>query len=720
MTTFPTTFNNFELSEWFINFTSGGQSYSTNYGSTWTTAYNAPISVAPSLSGNGQYLLAASGAVTNTNMPNSTAATGSTWTANGLSWTASASRITAPSYGAYAAFNNTSASGSNNSWAGSSRYTGTGVYNSTTTDSTVIVDVGTKHGDWLQIQTAVPLVMESYTFGVANNTTCPYSYYIVGSNDGSTWYPLQQTTFISNPYSNIAAATAVNASWSTPCLINYTGTQPIVGTVSGSCATTSYAYSANAYTYFRLSVQNLWPSPIGATVELEEWFINFAKGDNKTAYVVSNAPSGVSSSYTNPTLTSINSNIVGTACSTTGQYQVIVTAGATNNLYYSMNYGVTFIGMSVGLSAMVSCTMSDDGSTITATNASTVYTITKGNIATLSIAPFVAMPLSSNLIDSLNGLSSITTVGSVSYSTIGGKTAAYFANNAMGPQANRIYGTSATPFSSMTGWSISCSFNITQLPSEYFSTVWGVGNSNCGIYLSILSTGNVEFMWYTSGNVQNKITSSAVVSINTWYNVVVAFSNNGAINAYLNGANFGTLTNNNLGYLNGSTSIVSFGGDTRSNITVFGYKGYISDIKIYNGVLSSADVTALVSPPSSSASDVYAVVLADSFNCASDLNLKKDIVPLNNVLDKLDRMRGVYHDWIDENQPQVRQVGVIAQEVQAVYPELVNVGGDGHLSVNYPKLTAVLLESVKELKAKVMDHIQKRMDNAATAAAAEM
>jgi hypothetical protein len=76
-------------------------------------------------------------------------------------------------------------------------------------------------------------------------------------------------------------------------------------------------------------------------------------------------------------------------------------------------------------------------------------------------------------------------------------------------------------------------------------------------------------------------------------------------------------------------------------------------------------------------------------------------------------MRGVYHDWIDVNQPQVRQVGVIAQEVQSVYPELVNVGGDGHLSVNYPKLTAVLLESVKELKAKVMEHSKKKMEKIA-------
>ena len=697
----------FAIGEWFINFTSGGQSYSTNYGSTWTTAYNAPISVAPSLSGNGQYLLAASGAVTNTNMPNLTGLAANTWTTNGVNWTASASNVlSATAHPAYAAFNNYYGSAYPFSWAGlGNQYNGANYTYSSDIRTTVLGGVGSIGGEWIQIQSSIPLVMQSYTYACGGSIpNLPKSGYIVGSNDNSTWYPIQSWTMTTNP---ITTGYTTCTSYIT---VNQSGAQNIQGNVTGSGTFTTYSTTTNAYTYFRCIYTGIWGAGVA---EMGEWFINFAKGDNKIAYVVSSAPSGVSSSYTNPTLASINANIVGTACSSTGQYQVIVTAGATNNVYYSMDYGVTFTAMSVGSSAMVSCTMSDDGSTITATNAYTVYTITKGNIATLSIAPFVAMPLSSNLIDSLSGLSSITTVGSVSYSTIGGKTAAYFANTAMGPQANRIYGTSATPFSSMTGWSISCSFNISELPSQHFSTVWGVGNSNCGIYLSILSTGNVEFMWYTSGNVQKKITSSAVVSINTWNNVVVAFSNNGAINAYLNGANFGTVTNNNLGYLTGSTSIVSFGGDTRSNITVFGYKGYISDIKIYNGVLSSADVTALVTPISSSASDVYAVVLADSFNCASDLNLKKNIVPLDNVLDKLDEMRGVYHDWIDENQPQVRQVGVIAQEVQSVYPELVNVGGDGHLSVNYPKLTAVLLESVKELKVKVMDRIKKKMEKAA-------
>jgi hypothetical protein len=112
--------------------------------------------------------------------------------------------------------------------------------------------------------------------------------------------------------------------------------------------------------------------------------------------------------------------------------------------------------------------------------------------------------------------------------------------------------------------------------------------------------------------------------------------------------------------------------------------------------------------PANGAVQAYAPVLADSFNSASDARLKNQIVNLDGALDKIDNIRGVYHHWIHENQPQERQIGVIAQEVEAIYPELVNHGGNGYLSVNYPKLTAVLLQSIKDLKAIVMDLVQKQ------------
>lgn len=120
----------------------------------------------------------------------------------------------------------------------------------------------------------------------------------------------------------------------------------------------------------------------------------------------------------------------------------------------------------------------------------------------------------------------------------------------------------------------------------------------------------------------------------------------------------------------------------------------------------ASDASALVAAKQAIArsftADKLATVLADSFNSTSDCRLKKDVVELENALEKLDSIRGVRYNWIAESLSQERQVGVIAQEIQSVYPELVNLGGNGFLSVDYPKLTAVLIQALKELKALVL------------------
>lgn len=74
---------------------------------------------------------------------------------------------------------------------------------------------------------------------------------------------------------------------------------------------------------------------------------------------------------------------------------------------------------------------------------------------------------------------------------------------------------------------------------------------------------------------------------------------------------------------------------------------------------------------------------------------------LPNVLDRIDKIRGVSHDWISTENNNEHTIGVIAQEIQEVYPELVSQGKDGFLRVDYAKLTAVLLQAIKELKAEI-------------------
>lgn len=84
----------------------------------------------------------------------------------------------------------------------------------------------------------------------------------------------------------------------------------------------------------------------------------------------------------------------------------------------------------------------------------------------------------------------------------------------------------------------------------------------------------------------------------------------------------------------------------------------------------------------------------------SDIRLKKDIVPVKNSLEKISSISGYDYNWKDPNKP-LPQTGVIAQEVQKVFPNLVVANNEGNLSVNYDGLIPHLIESVKELKAEI-------------------
>ena len=99
-------------------------------------------------------------------------------------------------------------------------------------------------------------------------------------------------------------------------------------------------------------------------------------------------------------------------------------------------------------------------------------------------------------------------------------------------------------------------------------------------------------------------------------------------------------------------------------------------------------------------------VQARSFPTTSDAKYKTDIAPLTGVLAKLDKLRAIVFSWngLPESQDHCadgKEIGVIAQEVEAVFPELVTTWEGRYKAVEYGRFSAVLLEAVKELKAKV-------------------
>ena len=85
----------------------------------------------------------------------------------------------------------------------------------------------------------------------------------------------------------------------------------------------------------------------------------------------------------------------------------------------------------------------------------------------------------------------------------------------------------------------------------------------------------------------------------------------------------------------------------------------------------------------------------------SDIRLKQNVITIDSALDKVLNLRGVYFDMISN--PDRRRIGFIAQEVEAVAPELVKEGDTEEKikSVSYGNLTALLVESIKELKHEI-------------------
>jgi hypothetical protein len=114
--------------------------------------------------------------------------------------------------------------------------------------------------------------------------------------------------------------------------------------------------------------------------------------------------------------------------------------------------------------------------------------------------------------------------------------------------------------------------------------------------------------------------------------------------------------------------------------------------------------------------------IAGALTQYSDVNLKTNIQSVPNILLKLKQTRAVSYQWKDPSRTQTRQLGVLAQELETVFPELVidmpnpacmdktrECAMPTMKTVDYVKLSAVALQGVKELSDKI-DDLQSRIE----------
>ena len=161
------------------------------------------------------------------------------------------------------------------------------------------------------------------------------------------------------------------------------------------------------------------------------------------------------------------------------------------------------------------------------------------------------------------------------------------------------------------------------------------------------------------------------IRINTDGNVGIGISNPGTFKLHVNGNT----------RLNGTLN-------TTGNTTLHGTLSVFSTTTLGNNLVVNGTIQAT--------GDITAF-------STSDKRLKENITPISSALDKIDKINGVEFDWNTNLQTALtgHDVGVIAQELEHVLPEVVVTRENGYKAVKYEKIIPLLIEAIKELKQKI-------------------
>ena len=93
---------------------------------------------------------------------------------------------------------------------------------------------------------------------------------------------------------------------------------------------------------------------------------------------------------------------------------------------------------------------------------------------------------------------------------------------------------------------------------------------------------------------------------------------------------------------------------------------------------------------------------------SSDENLKNNIKLISQPIDKIKQIRGVSFDWNEKSENTGHDIGVIAQDIEKVLPELVATRDNGYKAVRYEKIVALLIEAIKDQQSQI-DELKSKL-----------
>jgi hypothetical protein len=149
------------------------------------------------------------------------------------------------------------------------------------------------------------------------------------------------------------------------------------------------------------------------------------------------------------------------------------------------------------------------------------------------------------------------------------------------------------------------------------------------------------------------------------------------------------------GLNNGGFTIVD---DTTTNATRY---------LLYDDTTSGIVTTANVSSSKLQFNPSTGTLSATVFTSLSDETQKTNIRPIENAVDLVKQMNGVKYDWKDGHNQS--SVGVIAQEIEKVLPEVVTTNDQGLKTVSYGNIVGLLIEAIKE-QQKCIEELERKLD----------
>ena len=281
--------------------------------------------------------------------------------------------------------------------------------------------------------------------------------------------------------------------------------------------------------------------------------------------------------------------------------------------------------------------------------------------------------------------------------------------------------------------------------SHFVNAVQGISPSLPSGVVSGSSQINANTVTNFDTNVKAKLDEEEVFSGSLSSSDITEISNLTAVEGeQLENINSVTISNTQWGYLGGmdqdvkTTSDVTFASASLSNVVISGNLTVLGDaVELAVSELTIEDKTITVASGSadSAAADGAGIIIAGAGEsitwnhgssrfdlsddihvtgtikstddiiayASSDKELKNNIQPIQNSLEKINKISGNSFDWNEDKQDiyKGKDYGVIAQEIEEVLPELVITRENGYKAVKYDKLVSLLIEGIKDLSKQV-------------------